>query len=611
MAAGDQVRHRGRGFRLRRQPDARADRRHDRASACHLREVGAECHRRSAGRALLGRRVPRHRCAHRLLHRARSAAGGADGPCVCIRAVPDDIPAAAEEHRAERFFERHGVRGRRRRQLEARHALRRASAEHRSRHAAPRLWSQARGRAGGHRRRSPGHGRRARGGARAGTRTEDRRRMARAGGADKFGAALRFEPAAGDLSRVDAAAGRSGCGRRTPRLLRVAWPRAPAHSVRILAGEAVPEPDRETGADRGASGRAGRSTAAPMTQAVWLVLPDPFSSRLFFDTGIVDRLQSRVDDGLSLVLDEGERAWAERSPGLRVVARRDLIPDESTLVARVDRRLDSVAGFYPLSLRQSLRYGFNRARMQAGHSNWFLDPDRAGPLPRSAALDRALREWHYGRLRHVAPRLLDAVARERPVVALGNTQMHSVVPFVLAARRVGLPVVGHIASWDHTVGKGIVPPGLARYVVQNEVMRDDLVRYHDVDAARIAVTGWPQTDVFHRARARSEYERVLRGLGLEPARPTVLVMGNTPTNAPYEKNFVDRLVAWWEESGAAARFSLLFRPHPRDREWRQRFSAALPREGVGVQEPSFTDIETLAVLLQHGDAVVSNAGTIL
>jgi CDP-glycerol glycerophosphotransferase (TagB/SpsB family) len=30
-----------------------------------------------------------------------------------------------------------------------------------------------------------------------------------------------------------------------------------------------------------------------------------------------------------------------------------------------------------------------------------------------------------------------------------------------------------------------------------------------------------------------------------------------------------------------------------------------------VQEPSFTDLETLALLLQHGDCVVSNAGTIL
>jgi CDP-glycerol glycerophosphotransferase (TagB/SpsB family) len=30
-----------------------------------------------------------------------------------------------------------------------------------------------------------------------------------------------------------------------------------------------------------------------------------------------------------------------------------------------------------------------------------------------------------------------------------------------------------------------------------------------------------------------------------------------------------------------------------------------------VQEPSFTDLESLAALLQHGDAVISNAGTIL
>ncbi len=319
----------------------------------------------------------------------------------------------------------------------------------------------------------------------------------------------------------------------------------------------------------------------------------------------------RLGDRLALVLDEGERAWAERAPGVRVIARADLTTQEVTVWERLDRRADSVAGFYPLSLRQSLRYGFNRERMQPGHSNWFLDPDRAGPLPRSERLDRVLTKWHYGRLRHVPGPLLNALLRERPLVALANTQMQSVVPFIVGARRHGLPVVGHIASWDHTVGKGIVPPGLRRYIVQNDVMREDLVRYHGVGRDRIVVTGWPQTDVFHRQRPRSEFDDVVRGFGLDPARPVVLVMGNSPTNAPYEKHFVDRLLGWWEERVAERRFSLLFRPHPRDREWRERFKAALFREGVAVQEPSFTDLETLAVLLQHGDVVISNAGTIL
>ena len=348
---------------------------------------------------------------------------------------------------------------------------------------------------------------------------------------------------------------------------------------------------------------------------VWLVLPDPFSSRLFFDTGIVDGLRERVGERLELFLDEGEQAWAERAPNVRVTRGDLLVSSRTPLPEKVWRRadtwLDRRIGFYPLSLRQSLRFGFNRERMRSGHDNWFLNPDLAGPLPRWGVLDPAMMRWHYGGPRYVPRALRERLRRERPAVVLANIQMHAVVPFIVGARRFGLPLVGNIASWDHTVGKGIVSPHLRRYLVQNDVMRDDLVRYHRIERERIVVTGWPQTDVYHRRRPRDEYEAVVRQYGLDPSRPVVLVMGNTPTNAPYEARFVERLVSWWEESGAAGRFGLLFRPHPRDREWRERFAPALFREGAAVQEPSFTDLETLALLLQHGDCVVSNAGTIL
>jgi hypothetical protein len=332
------------------------------------------------------------------------------------------------------------------------------------------------------------------------------------------------------------------------------------------------------------------------------------------DTGIVELLRERLGDRLALVFDEGEREWAHRAPGVRVFARDELLADNASTPRKAWRRadawLDSKIGFYPLSLRQSLRHGFNSRRMQPGHQNWFLDPRRAGPLPRWEHLDPAMASWHYGRLRYLPRAFVERLERERPAIALANTQMQSVVPFIVGGRRFSLPIVGHIASWDHTVGKGIVAPGLSRYVVQNDVMRDDLVRYHGVAPDRIIVTGWPQTDVFHRQRPRREYERVIRALDLDPSRPIILVMGNTPTNAPYEARFVERLVDWWR-SNARQRFSLLFRPHPRDREWRTRFAPALSQHGTAVQEPSFADLQTLAVLLEHGDVVVSNAGTIL
>jgi CDP-Glycerol:Poly(glycerophosphate) glycerophosphotransferase len=359
---------------------------------------------------------------------------------------------------------------------------------------------------------------------------------------------------------------------------------------------------------------ADQVNAAP----AWLVLPDPFSSRLFFDTGIVERLRGALGDRLELfLLDTGEQssAWRERAAGIRFTQPAELATQALPLRGRIARRadgwLDSRIGFYPLSLRLSLRHGFNRERRQPEHPNWFLDPDRAGPLPRWALLDPALMRWHYGRLRHVPPALLERLRRERPAILLANIQMHAVVPFIVGGRRLGLPLVGHVASWDHTVGKGIVVPDLGRYVVQNDVMREDLVRFHGIERDRIVVTGWPQTDVFSRRRPRSEFDALLQELGLDPGRPVVLVMGNTPTNAPFERKFVERLVDWWEAGETRERFSLLFRPHPRDREWRDRFAPALSRKGIAVQEASFTDIEALATLLQHGDVVVSNAGTIL
>jgi hypothetical protein len=351
---------------------------------------------------------------------------------------------------------------------------------------------------------------------------------------------------------------------------------------------------------------------------VWLVLPDPFSSRLFFDTGIVERLRDELGPRLELFLfDTGEQseAWTERAGETRVTRpdelRPDHVPTHEKAYRRLDTWLDRRIGFYPLSLRHSLRQGFHRQRMRPGHPNWFLDPTLAGPLPRWAFLDRALERWHYGRLRYLTPSLAGRMRRERPAIALANMQMHSVVPFIVGGHRFDLPVIGNIASWDHTVGKGIVAPRLRRYVVQNDAMRADLVRYHGIPLDRIVVTGWPQTDVFHRRRTREDFAGLLRSLGLEADRRVVVVMGNTPTNAPYEANFVRRLVAWWQDDDGQQPPSLLFRPHPRDRAWRERFAAALGRAGIAVQEPSFTDLEQLAVLLQHCDVVVTNAGTIL
>ena len=350
---------------------------------------------------------------------------------------------------------------------------------------------------------------------------------------------------------------------------------------------------------------------------VWVALPDQLSIRLFFDAGVVDGLRERLDGAIATVFlvprDEASE-WTDRLGEVPVLLGDHLTTSRGSrgeaVAARIDSVLDRQLGYHPLAIRLNHRHGFHLERMQPGHPNWMLDSDREGALPRWRTLEAAMQRWHFSSRRHVPRRLLEAMREHCSALVLSNVQPRNAVPYLVAARRLGLPVVAHVASWDHTVGKGVISPHCDLYVVQNRVMEDDLRRYHGIAPERVRVTGWPQTDVFRRPRPREQYDDLLLGYGLDPDRPLALVMGNTPTNAPYEDRFVERLVGWWE-GAARDRFQLLFRPHPRDKQWRERFAGAGGREGVYVQKASYHDLEELATLLQHGDAVVCNAGTIL
>ena len=351
---------------------------------------------------------------------------------------------------------------------------------------------------------------------------------------------------------------------------------------------------------------------------LWLALVDPLPNRVFFDCGIVAGLRTAFDDRITALFPLHAKhiePWLGQLDGLRVLEASSLAPREVPTIERLVRRadifVDDHAGFHAVAVRHSLRMGFNRERWAHGHPIAFLDIDRAGHLPRWEVVDRALGRWLFSAHRYAPKPLLDEMRATCDGLVVTNLQAHVSMPYLVAARKLDVPVVGYVASWDHTVGKGVVSPHLRRYVVQNETMARELERYHGIDPAKIVVTGWPQTDVYHRRRTREEYAALLGRYGLDPGRPLVLFAGNTPDNAPYEGRLVARLVRWWQDTGASERYSLLFRPHPRDNRATERFAAAAGIDGAAVQEPSYTDLEDLATLLQHADGVVANAGTVL
>ncbi|HEU5310777.1 MAG TPA: hypothetical protein VFV24_04915, partial [Candidatus Eisenbacteria bacterium] len=108
-----------------------------------------------------------------------------------------------------------------------------------------------------------------------------------------------------------------------------------------------------------------------MTSAerTWLVLPDPFPTRVFVDCGIVEKLTQRLSSRLHVVLAlprEEALEWAPRLGDVSWEVGGDLFPEQVGVVERIARRLDLAldrnVGYYPLSVRHSLRHGFNRER---------------------------------------------------------------------------------------------------------------------------------------------------------------------------------------------------------------------------------------------------------
>lgn len=359
-----------------------------------------------------------------------------------------------------------------------------------------------------------------------------------------------------------------------------------------------------------------------------LILPDQFSARTVVSCGILrglwEGLAGHIDNVFLFDLERSRtdgafdlEMWGEQSRGIRVCMPRDLWNTgpgpsiQNRIKAGWDNWLDERYGYFSLAMRLNLRHGFMVERMKPGHFNPFLNTRRGWPFPRSRRLYRFLSDWYFGPARHLCPGMVDYMKAHTSVLVTSNLQYRSSQPYLIAARRLGIPVIGNIASWDHPVGKGVVYPEARRYLVQNTYMSWALKEVHDIEPGRIAITGWPQTDIYARPRPRSDYEVLLRTMGLDPRKPSVLVTGNTENNYPREPYFVERLFGHLETLPIDRRPVMIFRPHPRDWRWKTRYASLIGRSGAHVQRASYSDTEDLAVLLRHVNCVVTNAGTIL
>lgn len=358
---------------------------------------------------------------------------------------------------------------------------------------------------------------------------------------------------------------------------------------------------------------------------VLLILADPLSSRLFLSSDIIQNLASGINESLEIVAtfdidniidykqwdNTGLKTEVKSHQSIREIMNLNMWKKFYILM---DSWLEKRFGFFPLAVRQSLIHGFNAGRITRGSSNPFMNYWNGWPFPRSKKLFEWMYLWNYRKNRFTDPRIGEYMKQNFSALVVSNLQMPGVQPYIRIAGSMGIPIIGHIASWDHPVGKGVVYPYCSKYIVQNDFMKDALVKYHKIDPSLIEKTGWPQMDIFSEKSSLQDYDDLLESYGLDPKIPCVLIAGNSEKNAPYEPNFIKRFVEWRDANGGQGYFSIIFRPHPRDLFYKgreQKFFEALNKPGVYIQKANYSDIDVIRILVQHVSCVVTNGGSIL
>lgn len=191
--------------------------------------------------------------------------------------------------------------------------------------------------------------------------------------------------------------------------------------------------------------------------------------------------------------------------------------------------------------------------------------------------------------------------------------------FLLAAKRLGIPSVLHLLSWDNIPSKGVFPALPDRYVVWGDAMKNDLLVRYPVAEANVFRCGVPHFDRHIRA-AEHLKARGRRG------RYLVVAM-SAPRYGPYEIDIVEWLAARVSAGVYGEDVSLVVRPHPQnvhgymaDRNWLPRIDALRGLPGVSVLYPRMNKDSGVLFSIDEADmdeftrtlagaAVVLNSGS--
>ncbi len=324
-------------------------------------------------------------------------------------------------------------------------------------------------------------------------------------------------------------------------------------------------------------------------------------SRNILATPVLGRLLARSDVGVILLVPEPKKLFFASE----FLHPRIYISGVAESVTRSDR----FSRYLAFSLVKTRSLAIKRKTELRGSGAWLaaLLGGRAGAMAAARWLDRRFTP---------RDRFGPVLDRYRPnLVFAADVQNENDVRLMHEARDRGIPVVGMVRSWDNLAAKGMIRITPDALIVNNEIIRDEAVRYSAIPAEKIRVVGIPHYDRY-LTEPRSSREEFFRRISGDPSKRLILY---APTGDRYlGENTVDREVIELIVAAMPSDCQLLVRLPPMDAV------SGVPKEGKGrliFDRPraSFLDVRNteltaeadrhLADTLSYADLVIAGPST--
>lgn len=188
------------------------------------------------------------------------------------------------------------------------------------------------------------------------------------------------------------------------------------------------------------------------------------------------------------------------------------------------------------------------------------------------------------------------------------------------AKRMGIPTVGFIFSWDNLTSRSRIFVPYDYYLVWHEHMKKQLLSiYPKIPPENIFITGTPQFDFHFKPEFCLTREELCQRIGTDPNRPYILYTTGMDTDFPEEHRTVELIVRLLQEMDIEPKPQLVVRTYVKGTSAEMKALANRNITGVIFPKvlweekwltPMYEDLEIYTGLVKHAALGINAASTV-